>query len=182
MRLNFFNNSDMKKIFKVGRLLIIPGGLFLIYLSCKRTRQYKKILSEKDEMIKKQEAALKTYEQWIELYQQGKKIEEYLQRNGYHSIALYGMGRIGKNLFDVISGAQMELNYVVDRHLSMVDGHYRSVPCYNPKSVLPKTDLIIVTVSGEADSILSQLSGCGSPAISIQRLIKQAADWEYKEA
>lgn len=139
----------------------------------KKLRRSGNDMEEKESKIKKQEEALKTYKQWISLYQNNHNIGDYLKKNDYHSVAIYGLGRVGKNLFDELE-SQIEIDYVIDQKVSMERGDYKGILCYHPRSVLPKTDLIIVTVSAEAEDIISQLSDCKIPMISIQNLIECA--------
>lgn len=128
---------------------------------------------EKNDILTRQEEALDIYKQWISLYQDNKSIGEYLKKNKYYSVAIYGLGRAGKNLFDELKN-KVKIDYVIDQRISMETGNYLSVLCYNPKSALPKTDLIIVTVAYEGKSIISKLSDCGTPMITLQKLIKLA--------
>lgn len=136
-------------------------------------REKKKYINqniEKEKVIHKQEGALETYKLWICLYQQNKKIENYLLTNNFRSVAIYGMGRIGRNLYKELSESEVNIDYIIDRQISISKGNYQSTLCYNPNSLLPKTDLIIITISSEADDIALYLSKSNLPVISIQDL------------
>ena len=145
----------------------------LLYFGWKWKRKKEKYNNQKKEkVIYKQECALEVYRAWIQLYQMDKNIEEFLIENNYHSIAIYGLGRVGKSLFKELSKSNLTIDYVIDRKLSVSKGSYESILCYNPDAVLPKTDLIIIAVPGEIDNISLHLANCNSKVLSIQDILQ----------
>lgn len=153
-------------------LFFLPVCLFFHFNRIRYKEKCNNQIAEKEKIVYKQESALEVYKLWVNLYQSNKKITDYLIENNYHSIAIYGMGRIGIGLFEELSESKVTVDYVIDRWLSVSEGRYKSVLCYNPDAILPRTDLIIISVSSESDEIALYLSGCGSPIISIQDLLR----------
>lgn len=150
----------------------ILAGLILWFGRKRENEKYENQNAIKDKILHKQESGLEVYKAWIQLYQRNERIEDYLLANDCHSVAIYGLGRIGENLFEELSKSKITIDYVIDKSVSVSKGSYQSVLCYNPDAVLPKTDIIIITVPGEADEIAIHLADCGSPVVPIQDLLR----------
>lgn len=115
--------------------------------------------NEKRIRIQKQEAVLSVYASWVELYQKGKTVSDYLKDKGYQDIAVYGLGRLGQNLIQEFTGSGIHIVYCVDKAVSMREGSFGDIKCYNPMSRLPEAEMIIVTVPYEASEIIKKLNG-----------------------
>lgn len=124
-----------------------------LHVKGKRKRE----IEEKNNEIIKRETALNTYESWVDVLIGKKKISEYLLENGYCHAAIYGMGRIGKQLYKEFCDSNISVDFVIDQKMSKMTRYYKNVPCFDIKSELPHTDIIIVTVSAEADKIINEL-------------------------
>ncbi len=109
-------------------------------------------------IIFKQEEVIKTYEKWVYVLQNKNMISEYLMQNNYHKIAIYGLGRIGKQLYKELASSQLTVSYVIDQGYSITNKYYNQVPCYHPDDRLPNVDLIIVTVPSESEEIIKNLN------------------------
>ncbi len=79
---------------------------------------------------------------WIKTKQEGKDIEEYLKKNGYKSVAIYGLSHVGKCLLEELKDCDVEIKYAVDRNATTI---YSNIEVYSPESDLPKVDVMIVT-------------------------------------
>ena len=122
---------------------------------CKLTKGQERI--QRDLELFKREEALKTYERWVNVLIKKKMISEYLLANNYCHVAVYGMGRIGKQLFKELQEAGVGVDYVIDQKLSKSCQLYKDVPCYNPSYNLPYVDIIIITISSETEKIVMDL-------------------------
>lgn len=121
-----------------------------------RGKKQKK-LTEKDSEIAKRETVLNIYESWVDVLTGKGMISEYLIKNGYFHTAIYGMGRIGRNLYKELRNSDVDVAFVIDQRLSRQTGDYEGVPCLNIESEFPYADMIIVTISGEVDEIMKEL-------------------------
>lgn len=108
---------------------------------------------EKNRMIHKQDEMLKTYEKWMNKIQEKRSLASYFATNHYDTIAIYGMGRIGKQLYRELLTSDIQVEYGIDRSVT----YYDRIPCYSPCDRLPDVDLIIVTVPDEANDIIEDL-------------------------
>ena len=86
--------------------------------------------------------------------QRGKSIKEYLDKNEINSVAIYGMGRIGKRLYQELYQEGIRVEYVIDRN-SAQSGF--GVRCLLPEDELPETDMIIVTAICDYEEIKDAL-------------------------
>ncbi len=110
-----------------------------------------------DPEIWKREAALNTYENWVEVFLNKEILSEYFEKKRYYHIAIYGMGRIGRQLLKEFRNSNICVDYIIDQKLSEQAQYYETLPCLNIKVEFPYVNLIIVTVSSEADKIIDEL-------------------------
>jgi len=120
-------------------------------------KNYQKEHKKEDAEIRKREMLLDTYERWVDKLILGEKIVQFFIKNGYHKVAIYGMGRIGKHLFTEFKHSDIEVVYVIDQNISRYTNYYEGVPCYSIDSTLPYVHMVIVTVSSAAEEIKEDL-------------------------
>ena len=107
--------------------------------------------------ICKRESLLETYERWVDKLISGKKIAQFLMKNNYHKVAIYGVGRIGKHLLIEFQRSGIDVVYVIDQNISRHTSYFEGIPCYSMESILPYADMVIVTVSSAAEGIKVEL-------------------------
>lgn len=120
-------------------------------------REKLKICKKNEKIIRKHEAALAAYEQWVEAYQKNQHIGMYLLENHYRRIAVYGLGRLGKQLCRELAASGVDVVYVIDRDYAKKRNFYKQMPCFHPENTLPKADLILTAVPGEDREIAAYL-------------------------
>lgn len=92
--------------------------------------------------------------QWVKVKQENKSLGEYLKKNGYEKIAIYGMNYVGETLLDELIGSDVEVKYGIDRN---ADSIYLNVDIVSPEESLGDVDAIIVTAITYFDEIAEQL-------------------------
>ncbi len=120
-------------------------------------------------VIKKNEAILKMFNQWLILKQEGKTIEKYFAENGFRRIAVYGMSYAGERLIDDLKGTEVEVAYGIDRNADRI---FSEVEIVNVEDTLQPVDAVVVTAIYTFDEIeekLSELMDC--PIISLEDII-----------
>lgn len=120
-------------------------------------------------VIKKNEAILKMFNQWLILKQEGKTIEKYFAENGFRRIAVYGMSYAGERLIDDLKGTEVEVAYGIDRNADRI---FSEVEIVNVEDTLQPVDAVVVTAIYNFDEIeekLSELMDC--PIISLEDII-----------
>ncbi len=131
---------------------------------------------EQDNMfISKREEKLKEYYQlllnWIKKYINPgeKKIADVLKRKHYYSVAVYGVGEIGKLFIDELSNSGILVKYGIDK--SAV-GFVGNIPVVPPAGILEPIDVIIVTIPNAFKTIKQSLQDKVScPVISIEDVV-----------
>lgn len=108
---------------------------------------------------------------WINLLQNGEKIEAILRKRGYHSIAIYGMAELGQLLLNELLKTNIEVKCLIDQKADMLE--------FNTKIVKPTefdecVDAIIVTAVynfSEIEKQMTSISEC--VCISLEELVCQ---------
>lgn len=132
---------------------------------------YKKIKQHEEDfkVIKKNEAILKMFSQWLLIKQEGKSIGNYLKENGYKKIAIYGMSFAGERLLDELKQTDIEVAYGIDQNADRI---FSEIEVVSQDGDLEAVDAIIVTAIYYFDDIeekLSELVDC--PILSLEDII-----------
>ena len=134
-------------------------------------------LSEPDriDQLEKQEARLIKYkshyhlmDKWMVLKEDGKSIKEYCCDKGIESVAIYGMGILGRHLYTEMKLQDISVKYVIDRVLNS----YKDTKIFKPDEDLPKVDAVIVTPIDEYYEIRNEFGReRGMQLISLEEII-----------
>lgn len=157
--------DEVKK--KVGFLIFILYSTSLLFIGILYTiKKVGLVIIEKQQSIEKNQKLFSIIASWINKKQQGKSMEVFLEKNAYHSIAIYGLGTLGKLLEMELNG-YIEISYAIDqREISA------AYPVYKPEDMLPEVDAVIVTAVYEfekIEEILKKKLEC--PIYSIEDII-----------
>ena len=132
---------------------------------------YKKIKRQESDfkVIKKNEAILKMFNQWLILKQEGKTIDKYFIDNGFHRIAIYGMSYAGERLIDDLKGTEVEVAYGIDRNADRI---FSEVEIVNIDDSFQPVDAVVVTAIYNFDEIEEKLCDqVDCPIISLEDVI-----------
>jgi len=106
--------------------------------------------------------------QWVQIRQEGKCISSYFHKNGYQTVAVYGLGRVGETLIKELSGSDISVAYAIDQNADKdSDGFVVS-----PDSVLKQVNVVVVTPIasyGEIKLKLKEKMNC--PIVSIEDIL-----------
>ena len=105
---------------------------------------------------------------WITINQYGYSVKRYLEAKGYHTVAIYGMGRLGERLYDELKDSKINVCYAIDRDYNSI---YTSIPVYPLNKNLTKVDVVIVTTIAYFEEIKKELSNYGMKAISLKSIL-----------
>lgn len=111
---------------------------------------------------------IKLYHQWMKIKQMGKSVENFLLYNNYKTIAIYGMGYLGKSLYVELNDSEINIAYIIDKNKKNIDV---DVDVYGPEDILPKVDLVIVTSIAFMDEIVDDISGKVSNIVSLEDML-----------
>lgn len=155
----------MKKVI-TGLLAVIVGaaaGAFGVnYLKEKK-------ITEKEQKIEKFKNYYNLLNQWLTLKQDGISIEKYFIDHGYRTIAVYGMGEMGKRLCSELKNSEIEVKYAIDQFAGST---YSEVDIVDMEDELKKVDVIVVTATFAFDEIKEQLEQkTDDPVISLDDVV-----------
>ncbi len=83
----------------------------------------------------------------------GEKISDGLRENKH--VAVYGAGRVGCLLIRQLKRENVKIDFCIDRNAESAIKD--SIPVYDPESVFPEADIIIVTPTSGTEEIISFL-------------------------
>ena len=106
---------------------------------CQKKNQDIHWLCERIERISKNYHTLR---KWFELKQDNKNIALYFQKNGYYTIAIYGMSDLGVYLWKELENSGVQVLYGIDRRAEQLK---INLPVLQIEDNLPEVDIIIVT-------------------------------------
>ena len=122
-----------------------------------------------EEEIKKNILISNVFNEWLLLYQQGKKITPFFHYNGFRHIAVYGMGNLGMRLCDEILMSDVVIEYGIDKRKMQP---YRGIEVLIPNSNLKAVDAIIVSAVFYYSEIVNELEKwINCPIISLEDII-----------
>lgn len=163
------------------------------YLYSERKRTYRKITNERNNPKSKEELQenvdcllyqlginskradkLGVYfllmNNWLSFKNQGKSMQTFFRQKGYKSIAIYGLGEIGKRLLEELKGSDIRICYAIDQ--AIPQSIYYGIPMLPAEEMLLPADVIIVTVVWDYRDIRKALKKRGNiPIISIEEVL-----------
>ncbi len=154
----------MKKSIKIIGGLVGVGGLV-----CFVAGWQQKCIERWKEQAEKNRAMFIIMDQWANLRQEGRNLEEYFIKNGYLRIAVYGMGVVGKRLIKELKNSKIQVVYGIDKNEDMV---YTDLDVLTMNDELIKVDAVVVTVVKEFDVICDAiLKKTDCPVIAIEDIL-----------
>lgn len=107
--------------------------------------------------------------QWVKVKQEGKNLADYLEKNGYKKIAIYGMSYAGETLVDELKNTGITVAYGIDKN---ADSIYADVNIVSMEDQLDSVDAIVVTAVTFFDEIEEKLSArVDCPIISLEDIL-----------
>ncbi len=87
------------------------------------------------------------YDDWIRMVRKGHSIKGFLKKNGYETIAIYGMGLIGRQLYEDLNDSEYEtVAYCIDKNASQIMINGVEIITVNEVEIQDKAvDAVIVT-------------------------------------
>ncbi|MFR5664731.1 MAG: glycosyltransferase [Enterocloster bolteae] len=106
---------------------------------------------------------------WLELENNGKRIEDYFHRNNMFHIVIYGWGELGHRLYEALKKSDICIDYTIDSNKkSESDILIKSLS----DDILPETDAVVVTPIMDFKNVSDELKQRYScPIISIEDII-----------
>lgn len=98
------------------------------------------------------------FDRWLYMERKNEfSIEAYFQAQNVYSVAIYGMGIIGKQLYEQMNQSKVKVSFGIDRYVGV---YGKDFTIYRPESTnWPKVDAIIIAAYDEDMSIMKLLKG-----------------------
>lgn len=107
--------------------------------------------------------------QWVKVKQEGKNVASYLEKKGYHKIAIYGISYAGETLIDELRGSSVEISYGIDKNADTI---YSDINLVSPDDILEEVDAIVVTAITFFDEIEEKLMAkIECPILSLEDIL-----------
>lgn len=108
-------------------------------------------------------------DRWVEIKQEGKNLAEYFLKEGYKTIAIYGMHYAGERLYTELKNSEIEVKYGIDKSAETL---YSELELYHPDSDLEKVDAVVVTPIFFFNEIKKEYEDkFGCPMISLEDIL-----------
>ena len=152
-------------VFFICALLIIVI-CWLIYIVNKKSREIHRL----SEDYEKNKLYFNILNIWFSQFQKGKKISDYLKRNNYNKVAVYGMNALGERLISELDQEGIEVACVIDRSPYIL-GEFNLI---KPDDPLPEIDMIIVAAEYYYNEISQKYSDKNIRIVGVSTLIGNA--------
>ena len=159
----------ISEMIMVGMISFIAGLLVHEFVFMK-TR--KKHLGSMEENYEKVSEFYSVLVQWIKIHNEGRQLSEYFMRNGYRTIAIYGMKELGKCLLEELKNTNIEVLYAIDQAAENI---YAEIDVVKPTDQLREVDVVVITAIHYYESIapkLEEILKC--PILSIEDVVFEA--------
>lgn len=109
---------------------------------------------------------------WVQFYQRGKSIEDYLLKKGCHTAAIYGMSYMGETIYRELQGSSIKVLYGIDRRADQI---ISKLKIYHPGEVEEKVDFIINSTTLKNQMISEGIERLQNiPVVSIEEILDEA--------
>lgn len=128
-----------------------------------------KQIRKKQQMSEKHLALYLMMNQWVKAKQKGRNLASYLEKDGYHKIAVYGMSYAGETLVDELNDTNIQVVYGIDKNADRI---YADINIVSPDDELQSVDAVIVTpitFFEEIEEKLSEKMDC--PILSLEDIL-----------
>ncbi|MCM1231287.1 MAG: hypothetical protein NC489_14295 [Ruminococcus flavefaciens] len=107
--------------------------------------------------------------QWVKVKQEDKSIVDYLKKEGYKRVAIYGMNYVGETLLKELSNSDIRVEYGIDKNANSI---YADINVVLPDEDLRDVDVVIVTAVtffDEIEEALMRKMNC--PILSLETIL-----------
>lgn len=112
---------------------------------------------------------------WLTIKQQGKSLSEYFEDNLVQTIAIYGLGTLGKRLYEELRNTQIDISYGIDQNAEkiQIDG----LEIKTLQEELAAVDIIVVTPMSfyEIEQMIRRKMGIEINIVSIEDVVEYCA-------
>lgn len=150
----------------IAALSVIGGAVFGTVVT---DRVWKKKAGKISKMSDKHLALYLMMNQWVKVKQESGSIAEYLEKQGYKEVAIYGMNYVGETLLHELEGSNIRVQYGIDKNAANI---CLGIDIMSPDDEFPKVDAVIVTAITFFEEIEDMLySKIDCPILSMEDIL-----------
>lgn len=154
---------------KKGIITVISGIAGVIAGAGAVAKVLGKSLSKTNNLSDKHLALFLMMNQWVKVKQEGKKLSEYFETNGYKKIAIYGMSYAGETLLDELRESEIEVVYGIDNR---ADSIYLDLDIVTMEDTFEEVDAVVVTAITYYEEIAEKMEKkLECPIISLEDIL-----------
>lgn len=117
------------------------------------------------------ESYWRIFDAWLRLKEEQCSLEQYFIKHNFNSIAIYGLGMMGRHLLKELENGKVQIKYALD---SKADHISADIKVYFPEEALEEVDAIVVTVTYDYLDIKRRLQERGfKNIILLQEIIEE---------
>ena len=131
----------MKNIMAILRIICAGFIGFIVGIVYQHKEEWQKICQLQNK-VNKFQSYYNILIDWLSMRLSGESLGDKILKMGYKTIAIYGMGELGKCLYIDIGFDNIEVKYAID---SSGINSYKTIPVVDNDSVKDNVDAIIVT-------------------------------------
>lgn len=141
-------NMTILWIVLLAGILIVILGLCIAMYSI--ARMYYERTQQEISKVQKMIRINESLDRWLELKKPDRRLSEYFEQNHYKTVAIYGMGNLGRRLFSELQSEGINVVFTLDKGLKGEQGlKLRSADDKD----LPAVDVMVVTAVASFDEI-----------------------------
>lgn len=138
----------MKKCIVAGLMGSFIGGI------CLGRWSRKEDLTTERKRVKKFEDYFSILNSWLKLSNRGDRVQDYFLKNSFRRVGIYGMGELGKRLYEELEKSDVEIVFAMDKGGYNLPNGLRMV---NETEEIPSVDVIVVTPTFDYSNIENSL-------------------------
>jgi len=158
-----------KKRRVLQKAVLSAFGITIVWKLCKKLmkKEYNVELARSNKF----KAYYNLLNQWLVINQEGKSLEQYFINNNYKTIAIYGVGNLGKRLYEELKNSSIKVKYAIDRDTS---NKLMDLEVFSVEDVLEDVDVIVVTPVFAFEEIEFEInSNYDFPIVSLGDIIEK---------
>jgi len=152
------------------KAIVSIAGVLGIAFFANRINRHTKELERLTGLVIKNEKLMLLMAQWLEIKRKNKRLEPYFGKNGFKTIAIYGMGHLGECLYEELRDSEtVKVLYAIDKDpVNITD-----LRIVSPDDDLCEVDAIVVTAVSYFEEIADMLwEKVDYPIVSLEDIIR----------
>lgn len=153
-------------------ILIIVACIFSGLIGyCIASKFKNKLINIADKQVEKFRLYYEVSNKWLKVEFDHYNIEDYFIENGYHTIAIYGMGELGNRLYEKLSESSIEIKYGIDKDTTLAFAEI-DILALDEVEKFEGIDCIVVSSVNAFESVKKGLKGkCDCDIISLEDVV-----------